>query len=326
VTDQLERLEDSLTKSLAGFLAGLRSTKKPTTGTDLMTTTETVAAIPEGYTPWNGGDCPKDAQGKPVSVIFRKGRRGEAPNGLHNDCWEHYGEGTDIIAYRIEAAVSQAEPVAWRCFHCSEEFTDREAAALHFGTHEHQEPACMIDIAKFREMEALQLRYVDEDADVHRAMRRMESGHQQALRRAEEDGYAKGLIDAVKYPQGAQPAAVPVESLGRDDIPAFGPLLKWIAMNCDLSDAGNFDGRPTDEAVADAIAWCETLDMPEPTAPPAPVDPLDDILAAFDEAVERELPRVSTVEYNSHEICKHFAGELRARLSRIVSAPSPTTK
>jgi hypothetical protein len=70
-----------------------------------MTTTETVAAIPEGYTPWNGGDCPKDAQGKPVSVIFRKGRRGDAPNGLHNDCWEHYGEGTDIIAYRIEAAL-----------------------------------------------------------------------------------------------------------------------------------------------------------------------------------------------------------------------------
>lgn len=96
-------------------------------------------------------------------------------------------------------------PDGWRCFHCCEEFTDRESAALHFGTHEHQEPACLINIAKFREMEALQLRYVDEDADVHRAMRRMESGHQQALRRAEEDGYAKGLVDAVKYPQDATP-------------------------------------------------------------------------------------------------------------------------
>lgn len=35
--DRLERLEASLTKTVAGFLTGLRSTKKPTTGTDPMT-------------------------------------------------------------------------------------------------------------------------------------------------------------------------------------------------------------------------------------------------------------------------------------------------
>jgi len=100
----------------------------------------------------------------------------------------------------------------WRCFHCSEAFTDAESAALHFGTHERQEPACIIDIAKYREMEALQLRYLDEDADVHRTMRRMETDHQQALRRAEESGYAKGLADAVKYPKDASPS--PAHSAG----------------------------------------------------------------------------------------------------------------
>lgn len=109
--------------------------------------------------------------------------------------------GRACIAHAASASAPEAERAkGWRCFHCSEEFTDRDAAALHFGTHEYQEPACLIDIVKFREMEALQRRYLDEDADVHRAMRRMETEHQQALRRAEEDGYAKGLADAVKYP------------------------------------------------------------------------------------------------------------------------------
>jgi hypothetical protein len=120
-------------------------------------------------------------------------------------CWNHLlgrCEKPDVLAFDTEATTAQraaaALPAGWRCFHCGEEFTDSDAAALHFGTHEYQEPACLIDIAKFREMEALQRRYADEDADVHRAMRRMDSDHQQALRRAEEDGYAKGLQDAVK--------------------------------------------------------------------------------------------------------------------------------
>ena len=125
---------------------------------------------------------------------------------LERDGDEH-GVGARLRNLARQQGKAGGVPEGWRCFHCCEEFTDREAAALHFGTNEHQEPACLIDLAKFREMEALQLRYVDEDADVHRAMRRMESGHQQALRRAEEEGYAKGLVDAVKYPQDATPPA-----------------------------------------------------------------------------------------------------------------------
>lgn len=38
-------------------------------------------------------------------------------------------------------------------------------------------------------------------------------------------------------------------------------------------------------------------------------------LYAFDTAVDAELARVSHVEYDAHEICKHFAAELRKRLA-----------
>jgi hypothetical protein len=91
--------------------------------------------------------------------------------------------------------LTPAAEMPWRCFHCDETLTDREQAAEHFGTHEHQSPACLIDAAEYRRMEALQARYADEDADVHRAMHRMEREHGEALRRAEEAGYAKGLRD-----------------------------------------------------------------------------------------------------------------------------------
>lgn len=42
--------------------------------------------------------------------------------------------------------------------------------------------------------------------------------------------------------------------------------------------------------------------------------PLERLLSAFDAAIAAELPRVSHLEYDSHEICKHFAGKVRERL------------
>ena len=39
------------------------------------------------------------------------------------------------------------------------------------------------------------------------------------------------------------------------------------------------------------------------------------LLEAFDDAVSQELLRVSHVEYDSHEICKHFASKVRAILA-----------
>jgi len=99
------------------------------------------------------------------------------------------------IGFHAGISALLAEPVAWRCFHCDESFSTNEAAAEHFGKSALQNPACQINIAEYREMEARMLRYNAEDADCHRAMYRMESAHQVTLRRAEEAGYAKALKD-----------------------------------------------------------------------------------------------------------------------------------
>jgi hypothetical protein len=83
----------------------------------------------------------------------------------------------------------------WRCFHCGEVFCNAEEAAEHFGTRQGADPACTIDVAKFREMEKRCALYAEEDTDLHRQIHRMSAEHQTALRREEEAGYARGLRD-----------------------------------------------------------------------------------------------------------------------------------
>lgn len=102
---------------------------------------------------------------------------------------------------RTEAALSaSAEPSApeckgWTCFHCDEHFTDAEAAAIHFGTHEIQRPACLIDAAEYRSMEARVRECANEDSELHRQISRLASNHKLELQRAEEVGYAKGIAE-----------------------------------------------------------------------------------------------------------------------------------
>lgn len=43
------------------------------------------------------------------------------------------------------------------------------------------------------------------------------------------------------------------------------------------------------------------------------------LMAAFDTAVAAEILRVSHLPYDSHEICKHFAAQVRARLAPALS-------
>jgi len=88
------------------------------------------------------------------------------------------------------------EQAGWRCFHCDAYFTDRDSAALHFGTNERHQPMCSVSPAKYREMERRMEEYNAEDAEIHRQMHRQRNEHAQALLRAEEDGYAKGAKDA----------------------------------------------------------------------------------------------------------------------------------
>jgi hypothetical protein len=46
-----------------------------------------------------------------------------------------------------------------------------------------------------------------------------------------------------------------------------------------------------------------------------PASPERKPLDLFDLAVSELLPRVTHVQYDSHEICKHFANELRTRIA-----------
>lgn len=90
----------------------------------------------------------------------------------------------------------------WRCFHCDEVFFDSAEAAKHFGEIRiaygvciHDEAACQVDIAKYREMQKQLERYRNEDTDLHRQIASLQAHHAAALMRAEEAGYAKGLRD-----------------------------------------------------------------------------------------------------------------------------------
>lgn len=89
---------------------------------------------------------------------------------------------------------------SWRCFHCDEVFESKDAAREHFGPTLVCDPICQIDAARFREMEKQLARYREDDTDLHRQIHTMESDYRAALRRAEEEGYAKGLRDG-RMPQ-----------------------------------------------------------------------------------------------------------------------------
>lgn len=54
-----------------------------------------------------------------------------------------------------------------------------------------------------RKAEDLIARYMNEDTDIHRAMYRQQTLHSDALRIAEEAGYARGVRDAQAEAQNA---------------------------------------------------------------------------------------------------------------------------
>jgi hypothetical protein len=94
---------------------------------------------------------------------------------------------TDQASVRIE----------WRCFHCDETFTDPEDARLHFGDDCMSDAACQFSAIAVREMETQLARYRAEDSDKDRDMYRMQADHTVALRKVEEQGYRRGLVDQV---------------------------------------------------------------------------------------------------------------------------------
>lgn len=104
---------------------------------------------------------------------------------------------------------SQARELsAWRCFHCDESFSDREAAQEHFGRSEIDKPMCQMDAEYIRWLEAQHRRNVEDDTEALRSMRGWASEHEALRRRAEEEGYARGLADAQKHPEELGLAAI----------------------------------------------------------------------------------------------------------------------
>lgn len=99
------------------------------------------------------------------------------------------------------------KPVAWRCFHCDEVFTDRSVAEDHFGLSEQQLPACVIKAGAERslvralrnaEQAASEAMFAlhNETSDAAKAYFAQTARHNTALQAAEEAGYERGLTNA----------------------------------------------------------------------------------------------------------------------------------
>jgi flagellar biosynthesis/type III secretory pathway protein FliH len=108
------------------------------------------------------------------------------------------------------AKLSSKERVAetrreWRCFHCDEVFTDWGEARNHFGyTPEDGPPSCKTTRGEDSELYHLKRRlelYQREDTELHRELHAKSAEMAAAVRQAEEQGYARGLQDAKKYPE-----------------------------------------------------------------------------------------------------------------------------
>lgn len=150
------------------------------------------------------------------SVVEIEDRRGENYRyvAVQND-WKVWQAA--LLCLRDRLAKAEKVDPEWRCFYCDDVFKDRDAAAEHFGSYLHSEPACKINIAKYREMEANVEHWThavhEETLDCHRALAAARSEHSTALRREEEAGYAKGVADARKEGLGSISEAALREAL-----------------------------------------------------------------------------------------------------------------
>ena len=124
----------------------------------------------------------------------------------YQNAFEHYGAHYNNLVVEVDmsdlheaiTALQQSKPEEWKCFQCGEVFTDKDKAAEHFGHYQHQQPACTIDVAEYRRMEELHRQYLNEETEKDRAMYSMRAEHATALRRAEEEGYNKGITENIK--------------------------------------------------------------------------------------------------------------------------------
>lgn len=145
-----------------------------------------------------------------------QGRRGGYP---HHIAWERSARGAcgperrnhacPVNTHRNEILMAEQDDV-WRCFHCGDVFTDREAAADHFGVQIDgvaDDVACRLNatdgllVKMLREAQEELRRYHQEDNEQVRQFYALGAEHATALRRAEEKGYERGLADGRKLPR-----------------------------------------------------------------------------------------------------------------------------
>lgn len=108
------------------------------------------------------------------------------------------------------APPSIAEPMAWRCFHCSDVFTTPWEARDHFGHTEDATPACAFKGSEIGLVKAL--REAEKDASdawfalqnegttTAKAFRAMQGRHQRQLTVMEQLGYDRAVADARAHP------------------------------------------------------------------------------------------------------------------------------
>lgn len=91
----------------------------------------------------------------------------------------------------------------WTCFHCGQTFHTFNRARDHFGGDPMKEPACRIEYGEemrmliaLRKAEEELDRYRAEDSDADRLYHAQQAQHLVALRREEERGYDRGVLDA----------------------------------------------------------------------------------------------------------------------------------
>lgn len=90
----------------------------------------------------------------------------------------------------------------WRCYHCDTVFLNPAHAAEHFGPDETTTPACKLSLSEghlvtyIRKLEEELRRHRNEDSDILRACYSKDAEHREAVQRAEERGYDRGVQEA----------------------------------------------------------------------------------------------------------------------------------
>ena len=145
------------------------------------------------------------------------------------------------IIDRLTAAPAQvgAPTQEWRCFHCTEVFTDYAAAEEHFGHALTEESGCKLNTTEqgilgcYREARKQLDDYHREDNESYREFYRLGAAHSTALIEAEQKGYDKGLADGRAHPAAVGSGAAHKEPEMSDEKPHNGRIVNWHTESCD---------------------------------------------------------------------------------------------